>query len=168
MPETITRPSPIIVQAIQKEGVPPYRSLWMPVAILTEKDGTVMRTPLGAIRYQWGKIYGPYTDGDGKVHEGQKFEYVGDPVGLENDPHLKVLSDPDGLVEKAVKEKYAKIRADRAEAKRRKALMDGDDEPEAPAAPAVPMLAGVPAGPMPEPSPPKSVRRRPPPSASTT
>lgn len=140
MPETITRPSPIIVQAIQKEGHPRYRHLWMPLTILTDPAGKPLRTPTGAIRYQYGKIYGPRVETrkvDGVDTEvlipGQKFEYVGDPAGLENDPHLVVLEDPDGLVEKAVKAKRAAIRAAMAERKRLEAAAKGEEDGVEPA-----------------------------------
>lgn len=137
MPETITRPSPIIVQAIQKDGVPKYRHLLMPIARLVDEDGNF-------VRFQYGKIYGPTRGKDGKLIPGQKFEYVGDPVGLENDPHLEVISDPDGLVEKAIRAKYAAIAAERKRAAEIEALKRGEeaDEDGRPA-PASPPAAGA-------------------------
>lgn len=120
--ETITRPSPIIVQAVQKPGQPRYRHLMMPIAILTDPKGNVLRTPSGAIRYQYGKIYGPrvekrMVDGIEKEVEvpGQKFEYVGDPAQLEDDPHLVVIDDPDGRVDQAIADRERKqIQAEEA------------------------------------------------------
>lgn len=97
MPETITRDSPIIVEVIDGG---PRGFLWMPLARLVDETGKFLR-------FKNGKVFGPK---DGKP--GQKFEYVGDPAGLEDDPHLKILSDPDGLVGKAIAARDARIRAE--------------------------------------------------------
>lgn len=114
MPETITRDHPIIVQVIDGG---PKGFLWMPLWRITDESGNFLR-------FKNGKVYGP-RDG----LEGQRFEYLGDPAGLEDDPHLKVIEDKDGRVEKAIEARDAKIR----EAAEKQAKRDARRKPRPPA-----------------------------------